>query len=268
MTITLNGKSITVTSPISLFGLKQQYRPEAEIMIVNGYQLHEDRLIQPDDTIHFIQKGILPPKDELESMLAARHTPQIYQLLKQSKVAIAGLGGLGSQIAMMLARTGVGHLFLVDFDIVEPSNLNRQCYAISHLGMYKTQALKSQIEQVNPFVCVTCENTYVTSENLKTLFQGYQVVCEAFDNPVCKAELVGGILEHFPDCDIVAASGMAGYESSNLIRTKRIFGNLYLCGDNVHEAKPGQGLMAPRVSICAAHQANMVIRLLLGEQEA
>ena len=96
-------------------------------------------------------------------------------------MAIAGLGGLGSNVAVLLARTGVGHFFLVDFDIVEPSNLNRQSFS-SHLGMEKTVAMRQQIQQINLFLEITTQTVRVTEENAAALFQGYDVVCEAFDH--------------------------------------------------------------------------------------
>ena len=104
-------------------------------------------------------------------------------------------------------------------------------------------------------------------ENLKELFADAQIVCEAFDNPVAKAMLVNGILEHFPEKKLVSATGMAGYESSNIISTKKMMKNFYLCGDRVTEPTYGNGLMAPRVAICAGHEANMITRLLLGEED-
>ncbi|MDE6565780.1 MAG: sulfur carrier protein ThiS adenylyltransferase ThiF, partial [Clostridia bacterium] len=91
-------------------------------------------------------------------------------------------------------------------------------------------------------------------------------VVEAFDNPVCKAELVNTIIEK-TDKFIVASSGMAGIGSSNDIKSSRAFSRLYICGDSVTGATEGVSLMSPRVNICAGHQANMVVRLLLGETE-
>lgn len=199
--------------------------------------------------------------------MCARHTPRVHEKVKKARVAVAGLGGLGSNITISLARTGVGHLHLIDFDIVEPSNLNRQQYKISHLGMYKTDAIKKEIEEINPYITVTTECVRVTEENAAALFKDDDIICEAFDNPESKSLLVNTILEAFPEKAIVAASGMAGYESGNLIKTRRISKNFYLCGDGVTDAKIGRGLMAPRVSICAGHQANMVLRLIVGEEE-
>ena len=138
---------------------------------------------------------------------------------------------------------------------------------IEHIGMYKTDALKSLIQKINPYIDIQTDCVKVIEENLISLFENAGIICEAFDNPEAKAMLVNGILEHFPEKKLVSASGMAGYGSSNTIRTRRLMKNFYLCGDQVTEPTYGNGLMAPRVAICAAHEANMITRLLLGEEE-
>lgn len=264
MQITLNGRPLSVPDDLTLFALRDRCRPDADILIAGGFQISKDRTLCQGDQIILIRKGEMPRREELESMMAARHTPFVHERVKKARVGVAGLGGLGSHIAVMLARTGVGRLTLVDFDVVEPSNLNRQHYFISHLGQYKTQALAAQIEQINPFIAVDTRCVRVTGENAPALFAGCDVVCEAFDDPKAKAELVSALLERMPLVKVVAASGMAGYDSANLIATRRQFSRLYLCGDSASEAREGRGLMAPRVSVCAGHQANMVLRLLLG----
>lgn len=257
MKIILNGKR--VDKPVkTAFELKGSN----DVVILNGYQLSEDADLKDGDTLCVIKKGVMPKKNELESMMSARHTPGVYKRLKAGRVAIAGLGGLGSNIAISLARIGVGKLLLVDYDVVEPSNLNRQNYDLTHLGMLKTQAMKSQIEKINPFIEVEICTAKVTEENVLSIFKDYPIVCEAFDNPEFKAMLTSILLEE-GDKKIVAASGMAGFDSANNIKTKQKFKNLYVCGDFETEAKEGIGLMAPRVQVCAAHQSNMVLRLLL-----
>jgi len=267
MKITLNGKP-TETQTKSVLELKETISDSKNtVVIVNGFAINSDYSLCENDSVVIIKKDVMPEKDEFESMLSARHTPLVYNRLKKAKVAIAGLGGLGSNIAVMLARTGIGKMLLVDFDTVEPSNLNRQHYFIRHLSMQKTDALKEQITELNPFVCVETKNFYIDETNIKNLFNGYEIICEAFDNPVSKAVLANTVLTQMPDTKIVAASGMAGYYSSNKIKTEKKMKNLYVCGDLTNGAKPGTGLMAPRVQICAGHQANMILRLLLGIEE-
>lgn len=148
-----------------------------------------------------------------------------------------------------------GHLHLIDFDVVDITNLNRQQYFIGQLGMYKTDALKSLLEQINPYLDIRTDCIRVTRENLRELFADAPIVCEAFDDPVAKAMLVNGILEYFPEKKLVSATGMTGADSSNTITTRRVMKNFYLCGDAVSEPSYGNGLMAPRVAICAAHEA-------------
>lgn len=188
------------------------------------------------------------------------------QTLKAGKVAIAGLGGLGSHIAVMLARSGVGKLLLVDFDVVEESNLNRQHYNRTHLGRKKTECLAEQIAAIRPDIALETIDRKVTEENAAALFQGYPVICEAFDDPGAKAMLVNCVLEHL-NARIISGSGMAGFESSNLIQTRRVMKRLYLCGDGVTAVEDGKKLTAGRVQICAGHQANMAVRLLMGIEE-
>ncbi|MCR4943080.1 MAG: sulfur carrier protein ThiS adenylyltransferase ThiF [Clostridium sp.] len=208
-----------------------------------------------------------PSREELEEAMDKRFSTEIYKKLKEAKVAVAGLGGIGSNTAVCLARSGIGHIHLVDFDTVDLTNLNRQAYTIEHLGRLKTEALKELLLNINPYLNITTETVKVTEENAFRIFKDYPIVCEAFDNPDNKAILVNTLLEKCPDMKIVSSSGMAGYGSSNEIETKRIMKNLYLCGDRKTDAYSGIGLMAGRVSICAGHEANMVIRLILGIEE-
>ena len=206
-------------------------------------------------------------KEDINQALWERHSLETQEKLSSGRVAIAGLGGLGSNVAFALARMGVGHLHLIDFDRVDLTNLNRQQYFLKHVGRNKTDALKEQLLEINPYLEIITDCVRVTEENLIFLFQEEDIICEAFDDPDAKAMLACGILEHFPDKKLVSASGLAGYESSNLIHTRRVSRNFYLCGDEKTEAVYGKGLMAPRAALCAAHEANMITRLLLGEDD-
>ncbi len=208
----------------------------------------------------------IPSEAEFDAVKDERFSPQIYEKLKRAKVAIAGLGGLGSHIAVMLARSGVGHLHLVDFDIVDLSNLNRQVYTVGELGMPKTEALKRILLKINPYINVSYEKIKVNNENVKQIFEGFKIVCEAFDNPGAKAMLISELLSRDAETIIVSGSGMAGYGDANEIKTEKRFSRLYVCGDGKSDAFEGIGLMAPRVMICAGHQANMVVRIILGEE--
>ena len=202
-------------------------------------------------------------EEAIWNALCNRHSLNAQKKLKAGCVAIAGLGGLGSNVAISLARIGVGQLHLVDFDKVDITNLNRQQYTISHIGMYKTDALFNVLKEINPYIAITTDCVKVDENNLQVLFATENIICEAFDKPDAKAMLVNGILEHFPNKRLVAASGMAGYGNSNAIATRQISNNFYICGDESSEVSEGYGLMAPRVSLCAAHEANLITELLL-----
>ncbi len=203
--------------------------------------------------------------NELEAQLNIRHTPEVQQKIKKSRIGIAGVGGLGSNVAVALARIGIGKLVVADFDLVEPSNLNRQYYFIDQIGMPKVLALQETVKRINPGVDFRAVHEKITPANLKKYFPGLDILVEAFDDADQKAMLISHFLREFPQIPLVAASGMAGFASANMIVTRKVANNLYLCGDGVTDARPGQGLMAPRVGIAAHHQANAVLRLLLGE---
>ncbi|MBN4069679.1 MAG: thiamine biosynthesis protein ThiF [Alkaliphilus sp.] len=183
---------------------------------------------------------------------------------KEAKVAIAGLGGLGSNIAHALARVGIGELFLVDYDVVEPSNLNRQMYFTKNLGMKKSEALLENLQQVNPYSKYVAADKLVTADNVVSLFKDYDVVIEAFDNPKSKAMLVNLLLEHCK-MPIIAASGMAGFRSPNKIKTKKVMSKLYLVGDGIRAETNEEIMNAPRVLLAAAHQATIACQILLGK---
>ena len=206
-------------------------------------------------------------REQLQKALRERHTQEVQEKLDKARVAVARLGGLGSHVAAALARIGVGHLHLVDFDVVDITNLNRQQYTARHLGTCKTDALADALREINPYLDIYTDRVKVTEDNLVSLFSGETIICEAFDCPQAKAMLANGILTHFPGKYLVAASGMAGFGSSNTVITRKAGKNFYLCGDGISDPASGAGLMAPRVMLCAAHQANMIVRLILGEED-
>lgn len=205
-------------------------------------------------------------EEEIQRALAERHSPEVRQKLARARVAVAGLGGLGSNVAFALARIGVGHLHLIDFDKVDITNLNRQQYFIQHIGMYKTDALTQELMEINPYLELCPDCVKVTEENLLSLFAQDDIVCEAFDDPEAKAVLVNGILEHYPDKFLVCASGMAGWGGNDTIRTRKVTERFYVCGDGVSEPSYGRGLMAPRAALCAAHQANLITQYIIEGQ--
>ncbi len=208
-------------------------------------------------------KGIIPTKKQIDEALEYRHTKSVQDKISHAAVAVCGLGGLGSNIAFALARCGIGKLHLIDFDVVDLSNLNRQQYGINQIGKPKPDALREELLQVNPYLDIRTDFVKMSEENILTLLEAEDYICEAFDVPEQKAMLTNYVLENMPDKYLVGASGMAGYGNSNAIVTKKIMSHYYICGDGVSEINENYGLMAPRVMICAAHQANMILELIL-----
>ena len=237
---------------------------EPDIFIVDGFAIKEDSELKDGSNVVFIRRGVMPEREVLRAMIASRNSPELNLALSKAVIGVAGLGGLGSNIAISLARVGVKKLVLADFDVVEPSNLNRQQYFVRHIGMQKTQALKELINDVNPFVEVETHDIFLDEKNVASVFGECEILCEAFDNVAGKAMILNEAGASLKDKKIIGASGMAGYFSSNLIKTIKFAKNVYLCGDLTNEAKVGQGLMAPRVAVCANHEANLAIRLLMG----
>lgn len=267
MRIKVNEKIIESSDEATIYSIKNSVKRDSDVVILNGFPIKEDKKLKDGDSLVFIKKGEVPTKDQLEELMMSRHTPGVFRILKNSTVGVAGLGGLGSNIAIALARVGVGKLVLVDYDVVEPSNLNRQQYYIKHIGMKKTEAIKELLKEINPFISVETVDKYIDKNNIVDIFRECKIIIEAFDNPQCKAELVNTILLKTKDKKIIGNSGMAGIFTSNSIETRKINSRFYLCGDGENEAKEGNGLMAPRVSIVAGHAANMAVRLLIGDEE-
>ena len=265
--IKVNEKETSVLRDATLSQLKRQFKPDADVIIYNGFPAAADHSLKEADEIVFIKKGEIPSSEELESLMIARHTPGIHKRIKKSVVGIAGLGGLGSAVAIALARIGVGRLILVDFDVVEPSNLNRQQYFIHQIGIPKVEALQENLSKINPSVRIRTHNEKLDQNNLESIFKEAEVVVEAFDRADEKAMLINIVSAKMPDKHIVAASGVAGYGENNEIETVRFSSKIFIVGDHKTAAQPGVGLMAPRVGIVAHHQANTVLRILLGEEK-
>ena len=210
---------------------------------------------------------MIPTKEEWNKALEKRHGKELHTAFSSATVAICGLGGLGSNIAIHLARAGMGRLILIDFDRVDITNLHRQQYKASQIGMYKTDALAENLREINPYIEFEAQTERITEDNAVKFLQGADIICEAFDDAECKAMLTNTVLFELPDKYLVAASGMAGMGTTNSIKTRRITSRFYLCGDEASEVSDGIGLVAPRVALCAAHQAHTVLRILANNFE-
>ncbi|MDD5286692.1 MAG: sulfur carrier protein ThiS adenylyltransferase ThiF [Desulfuromonadaceae bacterium] len=267
MKIRINEKPAVIEDNLTLGTVAERHKAGADVLILNGFPAPADTELNDGDELFLIRRGEVPTEEELEHLMAARHTPGVHAFLKQAVVGIAGVGGLGSAVAVSLARVGIGKLIIADFDVVEPSNLNRQQYFIDQIGRFKVDALAENLKRINPYVALKTHTVMLSADNIPDIFSECTIVVEAFDRADMKAMLVNTVLGSMPKTRVVAASGLAGYGPNNTISTRKVSQRLYLVGDSVSEAKPGSGLMAPRVGIAAAHQANQVVRLILGEEE-
>jgi sulfur carrier protein ThiS adenylyltransferase len=189
---------------------------------------------------------------------------KIKKKLRNSSIGIAGLGGLGSNAAVSLARAGIGRLVLVDFDKVEKSNLDRQYYFLDQVGKQKVDALKDNIKKINPEIKIETFDMKLNKGSMEKPFIDVNVVIEALDNAQTKTTFIEEILTKLKDKPIVAASGVAGFGHSERIVTKRL-GNLCICYDECAKSSDDDILIAPRVALMANWEANLAIEIILGE---
>ena len=208
---------------------------------------------------------MIPSREEWINALVERHGKERQKAFLNATVAICGLGGLGSNIATALTRAGIGRLILLDFDKVDITNLNRQQYKMSQIGMPKTESCLENLRDISPYTEIEIHTIKLTEENIPELLGNADIICEAFDKADQKAMLVNTVLETFPEKYMLSGTGMAGFGSANTIQSRKVFGKFYLCGDEKSDVNDGIGLVASRVMVCAAHEAHMVLRILSGE---
>ena len=205
---------------------------------------------------------MIPTREEWNKALEERHGKELHKVFSSATVAICGLGGLGSNIAIALARAGIGRLILCDFDRVDVTNLHRQQYKADQIGMYKTEALAENLKEIAPYISLEVHTERITEENTVTLLKAADIICEAFDDAECKARFANDVLSKLPDKYFVAASGMAGLSDANKIKTRKVTERFYLCGDGESDVSERHGLVSSRVMLCAAHEAHAVLRIL------
>lgn len=186
--------------------------------------------------------------------------------LSKFRVGIAGAGGLGSNCAVALARSGVGTLVIADFDIIEEANLTRQYYFTDQIGMNKTIALKENISRINPDTIVIAHQEKLERGNIVKIFSGCDIIVEAFDSSSMKEMLIETVQVEMPGIPMVVGSGMAGWGKTNDLRYRKIDDTLFVCGDESTEVSDNLPPVAPRVAIVANMQANVVLELLLNNK--
>lgn len=208
---------------------------------------------------------MIPTKEEMTKAFEERHGKKLQNRFSLATIAVCGLGGLGSNIAISLARAGIGKLILIDFDRVDITNLHRQQYKASQIGRYKTDALSENLREIAPYIELETHTVQATESNVTELFKDTDIICEAVDNAEVKAMLTNTVLERMPGKYLVASSGMAGWGPANDIKTRRITNHFYLCGDEISDVTAGIGLVSSRVMLCAAHQAHTALRIIANE---
>lgn len=186
------------------------------------------------------------------------------RILESAKAGIAGAGGLGSNVAMLLVRAGMKKLVIADFDAVNESNLNRQFFFRHQLGKKKVDALAENLRLIEPDLDLSLHDVRLAPGNIDHIFAGCQIIVEAFDSADAKSMLLQSLLPLGKP--IVSAMGLAGWGRSNDIRTRRVGCNLIIVGDHTRDVRAGFAPVGVRVSIAAAMQANSVVSLLLGEE--
>lgn len=210
---------------------------------------------------------MIPTKEEWNKALCERYGEDVQKKFSAATVAVCGLGGLGSNIAIALARAGIGKLILIDFDRVDITNLHRQQYKVNQIGKYKTDALFENLKEIAPYIDMELHTVRITRDNAEEFLKDADIICEAFDNAEAKAMLTNFVLETMPSKFLVAASGMAGMGSANTIQTRKVAKRFYICGDEASDVAEVGSLVASRVMLCAAHQAHTVLRILTEQFE-
>jgi sulfur carrier protein ThiS adenylyltransferase len=191
---------------------------------------------------------------------------EIKDHLSRFRVGIAGAGGLGSNCAVSLARSGVGTLVIADFDKITISNLNRQYYFMEQAGQLKVSALKHNIEMIGSGTIVVSHKIRLDKENIPLIFKGCDAIVEAIDQAEMKEMLAETVQTRLPGIPLVMASGLAGWGNNDTIRCRKIDDLLYSCGDESTEVSDELPPLAPRVGIVANMQANIVIEILMNKK--
>ena len=185
--------------------------------------------------------------------------------LQTVTVGIAGAGGLGSNCAMHLVRSGFKRFMLVDYDKVDATNLNRQHFSLDQIGNSKIEALAENMRAVNPDLLIDSKSVRLTRDNLFALFHDCDVVVEALDGPLYKKAVVEAFLS--TDKLVVSASGIGGSGNADDIRTRKVRETLYMIGDMETACSTKNPPFSPKVGLAAAKQADVVLSYYLEKFE-
>ena len=198
---------------------------------------------------------------EFERALSKFYGTEELEALQQAVVGIFGAGGLGSNCAVSLARSGVTHFIVADFDVVELGNLNRQYFFPHHVGLYKVDALRDILLQINPAIEVTVYKEQLTAQTIPHMYSEAHILVEAFDGVDAKQMFFESTLEMKQPK--VMVSGLAGIGNSDAIRIQALGDSMYMVGDGVSGIDTYLPF-APKVAIAANKEADIVLSLILG----
>ena len=191
-------------------------------------------------------------------------TPAERAVLEKVRIGVAGAGGLGSNCAMHLVRSGIRHLVVADFDVVGESNLNRQFFFRDQLGMKKVDALKANLLRIVPEADVQAVDVRLDAASTRELFEDCDIVVEAFDVVEAKTMILSTLMPL--GMRLVTASGLAGWGKSNAMRVRKMGANVVVVGDGETGVATDVAPASPRVGIAAAMEANAVVAWLLGKE--
>ncbi|QSH41582.1 sulfur carrier protein ThiS adenylyltransferase ThiF [Lentisphaerota bacterium ZTH] len=201
------------------------------------------------------------PENLLKKGLERYFSSSQLEKIENAHIGIAGAGGLGSNCAVNLVRSGFKRFCIADYDLVEPSNLNRQFFFADQIGRPKVEALVENLKRINPDIEVKMLNGRLTAENVEEFFGDCSIVVEAFDCAAAKIMLIeklsasGKIL--------IAASGLAGWGAADDIITRKLSDKFFLIGDSTSGIESGLPPCAPRVNVASAKQADIVLSHIL-----
>lgn len=188
---------------------------------------------------------------------------EIKKHLSRFCIGIAGAGGLGSNCAVALVRSGIGRLVIADHDTVEDSNLNRQYFFPDQVGMKKTEALRVNLNRINPAARTDMHDIRLKPDNIPVIFRDCDLIIEALDSSEMKQMLAETVMDIWPGRPVILGSGLAGYGKNNELREKVFSSTIIVCGDGKTETCDDLPPMAPRVGIVANMQANAAIEILM-----
>lgn len=188
---------------------------------------------------------------------------EIKQKISEKKVGIAGCGGLGSNAAVALARVGIKHFVIVDFDVIEASNLNRQYFFKRQIGKKKVFELKNILLAIDETIDIEAIDLELKPNSLLEVFKNCDLLIEAFDKAETKQMMAETVMQHWPDKPLIMGNGMAGIGGFEKIQQQQWSNNVYVCGDFESEISENLPPLAPRVAIVANMQANLALEILL-----